>query len=1148
MNYKKPALMILLAGAVHFGCAKPLDTTRQPEAYTTFGDAVYRESCERIAYIGQLEQKEAGQRTTVDVSGSLGHAACVLGTPAPADAPPKLPAIQGQRTLFTSTVDAIFPEPFLSDLQGFMVALLPLQDDGTVPKNVAALANLFQQMQTDPDFPGALERLGIRAGYRPSKVAAGVAHTVVDYPQVDDFLGQVLGMITSGGSAETEWNHVVAALGAELRAASAVSTPADPERSITLALNLLLSTSPDLADGTPRPLTARDYRGVALGNLSSGPFIDSDGDGLADTDGQGHFVDAAGKLLDLPTPFVEPGKSDSAPRDTQGRALVTAGGSDLLYGYLDLDGTVVGGLTREALALMDPTKDTTLGLVYGASTLLGPRMATQKIYNDPATGQPAETLSFNGYDTTQSAVLDLTHAFMQVLGNPIAGQADQTLEATRQLLGNHESETTRVIKAMFDAHDLGKMHPEAAIPANSVLYDEMAPIIARILRVKGLPAKLVQALENPHVKGLGPMLARQLRARNQLDFDHTDNNGNGGKVYAMNPGALDAEDWVDRTLPDTDYNRSLIQRIAHMIHDANGLTFCNKQNASALGFTFGHCNMFEVKDLALFYILNMASSAARAANPSAKSGADFCGHLTTSNPIFTVGCSTLIGTLVGINGFGQFPTPTALNRSLFLRSNEKSSFLAGTTDDIVCNDGDKFIDVHDRSIFAWETTLVANPSGFDKDTFYDAFRPVVDAFASFDECNDADPTDMPCQNPENAAKILVDLLGVLHQHWTSPRGGYFGHAYQSTSSTQPRFAYPDSIVSYEPLLNLVLGADILPALIGLAPVLDGLKLASSGDPALPALFGTARYVFDPLVAPAGLAYRNGATTTVESDGTTPIAQVTPYYMLADAYAHKRKSLAAATDTIAAQAWARSTSSLIDQMLTVAALPGGGFQMQNRRVHAITLLLIDFLRGRLESHDSAGDLDTWIHQTVTKNMTDTMSGPLFASLTDFVAKVETNSTARTSLYGLLQYLVNEATDDQGFQTALTSLADSVQLFVDDPDLVPVAHIMGKAMDPTQGLVSMSIDLIKRGRDLDSKKALLTILRNVYQPDATGAYPASNLADTLSTINRAQPGAAGPLVALDYTTMFGQFHQFLTDEQRGLPRFLAIIRNRGLVSVP
>ena len=50
------------------GCSK-LDTNRTVDSYSSFGEIVYRESCQRVAYTGQLDQKAAGQIATVDVSG-----------------------------------------------------------------------------------------------------------------------------------------------------------------------------------------------------------------------------------------------------------------------------------------------------------------------------------------------------------------------------------------------------------------------------------------------------------------------------------------------------------------------------------------------------------------------------------------------------------------------------------------------------------------------------------------------------------------------------------------------------------------------------------------------------------------------------------------------------------------------------------------------------------------------------------------------------------------------------------------------------------------------------------------------------------------------------------------------------------------------
>src|ERR1700742_518165 len=88
---------VLVAFAALSGC-DTIDTNRTVEPYSSFGAAVYREGCQRVAYTGQLEQKAEGQRTTVDVSGQYGRAVCVDNMPPPADAPPVLSAIVGQKS------------------------------------------------------------------------------------------------------------------------------------------------------------------------------------------------------------------------------------------------------------------------------------------------------------------------------------------------------------------------------------------------------------------------------------------------------------------------------------------------------------------------------------------------------------------------------------------------------------------------------------------------------------------------------------------------------------------------------------------------------------------------------------------------------------------------------------------------------------------------------------------------------------------------------------------------------------------------------------------------------------------------------------------------------------------------------------------
>src|SRR5262249_16376622 len=154
--------------------------------------------------------------------GALGRSVCVDNNQAPPDAPEKLKAIQGQKDLLVSTVNLILPQPFLSDLEGFLEAILPLADDGTTPAAIQSLGVLLGIMHDDHAFPPALARLANRVGYRPTKTAAGLVHTIVEYPNIDDFLSKTLALIAPGGTAETEWKQLTTALSMEMKSAAPV--------------------------------------------------------------------------------------------------------------------------------------------------------------------------------------------------------------------------------------------------------------------------------------------------------------------------------------------------------------------------------------------------------------------------------------------------------------------------------------------------------------------------------------------------------------------------------------------------------------------------------------------------------------------------------------------------------------------------------------------------------------------------------------------------------------------------------------------------------------------------------------------------------------------------------------------------------------
>lgn len=1169
-SIRLPAVRLIVASAASVllavGCHKPLDTNKVTDSYSSFGEIMYREGCQRVAYTGELADKAAGTRDTVDVSGALAKRVCRDGETPPDSATIKLKAIVPQRTAIISNVDLILPKPILTDVSDFLTALLPLHDDGTMESTIVSVANLLADMKADVDLSPALERIAARKGYRPLKQSPGLTPIVLNYPDVDDLLGKLLGLVTDDGAAVAEWKALLAVGSLELRAAKFVDDPSDPERKLQLALDLVLSGRAELGTSKPRWAVRRDFRGVALvTTLSDGtlppPFYDGDQDGLADIDQQGRFLDENGEPIDPPTPFAAPGETDTAARADDGRALIDADSDTPIYEYIDLDQTILAALMRDSKQLLVADDNALLGLLWGAGALLGPRQNMTKAYED-ANGKSLGSLAYNGHDTAQASLLDLTHAFTQLLGDP---QIQNSLRATKTLLVNHESAATRAVKAMFDVNDLGKTttYATAKLKPGSTLFDDLQPIIARTLAVPGLAEDLIVALKNPHVRGLAPMIARQMQAKNQLDFDHTQEFD-----WPFDAGALDLVDPVDRTKPDVDFNRSLFQRVAHLIWEVNDSEFCNKDGAEVVGIgpfaiTRDRCQLFQVPDLGLFFILLMASPdiiTAAKDDPvrfeTTYKKASFCEQITDDNmkSILLAGGSisnSILEVLVGIKGFGCRPLPPAATRALFLPVGEQSSFLQNTTDPVPGKSGDVLEQYYGKSIFAWEAHLNSNPAGlinaaYYNDTFYDAIRPLVDAYAKHDECTVPLPESGVCppERRRNAAKILVDLLAMMHTHWPTPASKFSGKTYQSDIS-KPNYANLDSAMTYEPMLIEIFSkSDLVPAVLDLAPILETLTVdgTPSGAPGLAAIAQTARYVFDPDIQPAALKNRDGTTITKKADGVSPGPRATTYSLLADGFAKKKLQLAQ-VDAAQSGAWNKATTKLIDMLLTVEKT-GDSYQLKNRRAFYMTPILLDFLVDRVQAHKTANDLSTWAHTQLSSDLADTFGGPTFTALADLADKINQDEPLRVALYALLNYLFDESGSNPPMDVQLATIGDLLQTMLDDGNLVPVGRAVGSAMDPMKGAVDKQLTFVKKAREKDPKKILLTILRNLYKVDDRTLYPASDLADIISEMNRKTPGQGGRMNAADYQTMLGEVETFLSDEQRGFVRFLKVVQNRNL----
>ncbi|HVV81919.1 MAG TPA: hypothetical protein VHE35_02525 [Kofleriaceae bacterium] len=1114
-----------VAAAAGLACRPGFDDSRESVDTGTFGETVVTLVCKRIAYLDDLA--DGG---TTDVRGDNVRDLCRAGGPAPDTASGSLQALEATRPELVASVDTIFPDADLASLQAFLTSndFLAVTDDGTTEASIDALVAALRSLAGDDAAMAAMGRLAPRLGYRPSEPALGTMRALVRYPQLNDLILQLTTAITEGGGAHGEWDHLLAALGAAMRNARPLANQATADRPLRVALDLLLKERAELAPSNAMPLTSRDARGLATVAGSAGsmpaPFVDHNADGQADTDADGHFVDGNGAPIDAPAPFAIPGGDGWPARDASGRALTPAG--QLVYRYVDLDRTVLGALARDGLSLFDPVKQTGFDLLRGASAMMGPRVAATHTYED------GETLDYRGYKTEEpqgagmisdAPLLDLAQGFLQMARDPDI--LDVTALA-RRLLQQNQPELARLTEAIITAARKGDDHPEAQILPNAPLWDDLNPLLVQVLARPALVNALMAAMELPSTAQLGDRFRKYMTYKDRFDINP--------QTQAV-VGAFAT--MVDRTRPDSGFDRSIFQRFLNLINDSNGAVACNKQGARVvdpfLGITLGtydRCALFRVNNLAVFYMQSIAyaktanglyvceddggafdstttattpqgcTAQGRRPQPKANFNYQWGGLVSSSIDLF--GGDGFLEDTVGIVGMRTHPTPQALDRVLFL--DPTPSYLTNIIDPLVDRDGDSYKAQHAGTLPVLEV-----------EGFYDEMRPIIQAFAD-----------------QGQEQLLVDILSVLHKHWPTK----MSINTQSVNPAGANYAFGSGGRTWEPLIADVLqDGQLLGALTATAPTLD--RIVVNGKTYQEIVRAAARFFLEPQ---AGFVDRLGHTTTTTSDGRT-VPFESPWYILADAYQRKKARLADAGPE--GQAWTDSTSELVDIFMRGVAV-GGAWRFRNPRTVGVALGLLDLVDGRLNAH--VPDRGFWLTTTLPADLEDTMTGPVFAGLADFVLALSAEPATRDQLVSLVRYLQDEASDRDSFVTALTGIADTLQLALDDRDLVPIVNALGEIIKPEHGWVAAQLELVKRARAADTGGALSRLMVHLYDEPQPGESAVGDLVDGLSEIHRTHPFAdlGKDMTAEDYRSALTGVADFLSEQRRGLPKFIAIIKSRNL----
>lgn len=1134
----------LVAVSSPAGCAEPLDTTRVVSVRGTLGEEIYRNVCERISS-SELPTDVSGQRMSALCQGTS-H---TLSDGMPP--PPRLAALDHDRARLVAALDAALPTDLHDDLRGFLADLLPLYDDGTIQSQTRVLANFVTELMTDRDTIGTLARLGQREGYLPLRLGLGVTRPVLGYPHFDDVARTVLAAVDTGGSANDEWNQMLRVAALSMASAGPTSVAPGERTTLDLTRELLFAAGDAFASGTPRWLVRRDARGIVLAPASgitvAAPFVDRNGDGLADVDPLGRFVDGSGALLDVATPFpilAEPHRT----RDPYGRATAVDG--SLLYQYMDMNPTFLAGVAREAHPWLDPAHPSLFDTVQGLSLLLGPRGIRTASFG-------TATLTYTGPDTSRGPFFDLLHATSMILARP---EADDLLSVIDTLLADREPALAGVMAAGWYGSDSGDMHPAAALHQPNDFWDDVLAVAERMSHEPGMTEALLRAIGDPANQDLGGVTAWFMRYSDPVTFNRADVNG-----VPLPAGAL--RQLTDHTAPDTRANESLFQRSLLAIDDLNGVRVCNKAGAVLLarlgpltvtwpldGSGYAECELFEIDNVGEFYARSLIGED------------EFVIKSDDLNAILSflgdVGGSAddLLEQSSGITGLTTHPTPQALARLVFAQPpyGPPNDFVQSLVDETsmkrLVGGVWRVVPLAERHhdvVPAWEKTFHVN--GHDA-SFLSALRPLMRVFVD--------------HNPPGGHFYFGELIHALAQHWPSRAA----MRTQRTDPTGELFSKQDDVRTYEPIVADLFDRGQIFQRLGTAIGTLGTITVHPGQDGVRALAVGTNVLLDPELSCRGgscakgtpLTDRDGRAWPCSNSGICwdgmggrPRRYVSPMYLILDA-------LHGFDDTWDANPgphakWLEARHTIANQLFRTSSAAGAE-RLTNRRAYQILRVALPFLRARLADHRAAGDIDAWA-RGLTARAETSMGSPELSTVLDFVQALRDDPDARMQLMPLAQYLFDESSSFDAFDSSLVGVADLLQVLSDDTDVVPLLHALSTALAPnardavsrpgvavttagsTADVTLRSIRALDRVDDAHTLRRMLQGLVTIQTaPGADPVTPLETIIDVIGEVNRAWPGAGGTFQPEDYDVLLHRTQELLSDDSRGFERLYAIVANR------
>jgi hypothetical protein len=954
------------------------------------------------------------------------------------------------------------------------------------------------------------------------------------------------------------------------------------------------------------------------------PFA-PDPDGFARVDELGRFLDAAGNVLAIDAPFAAPYEPHTGTLGSHGRLLDDAGRPR--FEYLATSRTALSGILSDLRPLLDPDdpakdapdfetrarSEAVWKALAGAHVLFGPRDEARWSYAKGAEGPvpPGQACSgacasYSRFRGESSPFVDLVHALGPVLADE---ESDTILAGIELLLDEHEARVARLLRAVSRIRALTREHDEAAEagaePAAGLAYevpiwDEVALVLDRISERPALFERLLASLgqgvlATPRggAQHFGDALARFMRMSDRYTYDPANVGGPGINVSDDPPSVLDPHHPVDQASPKEGNNRSILERSLALMHDVNGARVCNKEGASLYlysdglgdhGFgSWGKCELFSVQNLAGFYFDVMLPDGhpKRAKFPITD---DVLVGLIDFAQLLGIPVYDTFDDLSGLQGLGK-PTIDAFNRFMVFgapstqpasgmwdldtvnAATRTSKFISGLMNpvasvacgDTECESAEDTIRIKD-----YGTAMASERLGY-----FEYLQPTLQVFA--EACDGVPPPDQaasePCNDPAfypyYGEQLFVDILEVLHRHW-SPSGveDYELIAADAAGSTELVLAIVELASAASDL-----GKIAIPVRRG--PHAGEQRTLGQVFGRIATILFSQRYAAD-----HGIVDRKGNNAMPWVDGSHPDERVTVFDLVGAAlravderFEHAcdgAPDLAACKADVEARraGWKEARSALFDTFLGVpeGEPPALGNPHAKRLFVRALRTLREQVNARCPEREVGGGC-AWAREQLPAHLGDALGGPLVGVGMDLVEALRRDDAARAGTGRLLAHLLEERGDEP--REIVTTAADLLQLLPSRERLAPalaaVASAAGPGTDEAPSAAVLALQVLAADLDgpYDEDQVLFTILARAVEPSPDGS-PIEVLLDAMAAIHRVDadapdapagpPPAEAPLTPDDYREVYTAARDFLLGERRGLEQFYYIVQNRQRTPTP